>query len=178
MKETVNVNIASQAFTIDTDACEMLRGYLDDVRQRLPEWDTETMNDIENGMAEIFREYLPSPLMVVTADMVRRAIARMGGPEEFGQPKSGAAQDAQNGSEAARPVKRLYRSRSNCSIAGLCGGLAEYLGADVTLLRLLTLFLILFGGVSIWVYIIMWIVVPQEPNSKNANNIANYGNNQ
>ena len=167
MKETVNVNIASQAFTMDTDACEMLRGYLDDVRQRLPEWDTETLNDIESGMAGIFREYLPSPIMVVTADMVRRAINRMGRPEEFGDPKSGTrTQSAGNAGQAAG--KQLRRSRSNRSIAGVCGGLADYLGADVTLLRLVTLFLILFGGLSIWVYVILWIAIPEEPASKNS----------
>lgn len=161
MKETINVNIASQAFTMDVDACEMLRGYLNDVRQRLPEWDSETMNDIESGMAGIFREYLPSPLMVVTADMVSRAINRMGRPSEFGEPKA----DGRNYTcaEPQQPVqKRLRRSRSNRSIAGICGGLAEYLDADATLLRLATLFLIIFGGLSIWVYVILWIVIPEQ----------------
>ena len=166
MKETINVNIASQAFTMDTDACEMLRGYLDDIRQRLPEWDTETLNDIESGMAGIFREYLPSPVMVVTADMVRRAINRMGRPSEFGDPKSDNNDAPQP--DAQQPQRKLFRSRSNRSIAGICGGLAEYLGADVTLLRLATLFLILFGGLSIWVYVILWLAIPEEPVAKNS----------
>ena len=165
MKETINVNIASQAFTMDTDACEMLRGYLDDIRQRLPEWDTETLNDIESGMAGIFREYLPSPVMVVTADMVRRAINRMGHPSEFGDPKSGG--DPQQQSQRQEQARKLFRSRANRSIAGVCGGLAEYFGADVTLLRLVTLFLILFGGLSIWAYIILWVVIPEAPVAKN-----------
>ena len=169
MKETVNVNIASQAFTMDTDACEMLRGYLDDVRRRLPEWDTETLNDIESGMAGIFREYLPSPIMVVTADMVRRAINRMGRPSEFGDPKNpGTKNDAQaQNTDNRQPERRLYRSRKNRSFAGVCGGLADYLGADATLLRLVTLFLILFGGLSIWAYIILWAAIPEEPVAKN-----------
>ena len=164
MKETVNVNIASQAFTMDAEACEMLRGYLDDVAKRLPEWDTETLNDIESGMAEIFREYLPSPIMVVTADMVRRAISRMGRPSEFGEPNTAAGSSAP--AEEPQP-KKLRRSRRNRSIAGVCGGLAEYLGADATLLRLVTLFLILFGGLSIWAYVILWIAIPEEPVAKN-----------
>ena len=61
------------------------------------------------------------------------------------------------------PSRRLYRSRSDRSIAGVCGGLAEYLEVDVTALRLVTLLLILFGGVSIWVYVILWILIPSEP---------------
>ena len=55
MKETVNVNIGSQAFTLDEDAYRVLRNYLEDIRSRLPEYDTETMGDIEARIAEIFR---------------------------------------------------------------------------------------------------------------------------
>ena len=170
MKETVNVNIASQAFTMDTEACEMLRSYLDDVAKRLPEWDTETLNDIESGMAGIFREYLPSPIMVVTADMVRRAISRMGRPSDFGEPNTRADGSGPQQSDPRQRdprQKKLYRSRKNRSIAGVCGGLADYLGADPTLLRLVTLFLILFGGLSIWAYVILWVVIPEEPVAKN-----------
>lgn len=53
MKETVNVNIGSQAFTLDEDAYRVLRNYLEDIRSRLPEYDTETMGDIEARIAEI-----------------------------------------------------------------------------------------------------------------------------
>ena len=167
MKETVNVNIASQAFTMDAEACEMLRGYLDDIARRLPAWDTETLNDIESGMAGIFREYLPSPMMVVTAEMVRRAISRMGRPSEFGEPNTAAGNTSSDGTAAEAAPRKLFRSRKNRSIAGVCGGLAEYIGADATLLRLVTLFLILFGGLSIWAYIILWVVIPEEPVGKN-----------
>ena len=52
-------------------------------------------------------------------------------------------------------------------IAGVCGGLADYLRVDPLVIRLLTLFLILFGGLSIWIYIILWLVVPEEPQSIN-----------
>ncbi|MDY5240422.1 MAG: PspC domain-containing protein, partial [Alistipes senegalensis] len=62
--------------------------------------------------------------------------------------------------------RRLYRSRTERSIAGICGGLAAYFDADPTLIRLVTLLLILFGGLSIWAYIILWIVIPEEPARK------------
>ena len=48
-------------------------------------------------------------------------------------------------------------------IAGVCGGLAEFFGLDVSLIRIATLILILFGGLSIWVYIILWLIVPKAP---------------
>lgn len=79
MKETVNVNIGSQAFTLDEDAYRVLRSYLDDIRSRLPEYDTETMGDIEVRIAEIFREIVSSPMRVITLDTVRAAMPPNGG---------------------------------------------------------------------------------------------------
>ena len=79
MKETVNVNIGSQAFTLDEDAYRVLRSYLDDIRSRLPEYDTETMGDIEVRIAEIFREIVSSPMRVITLDTVRTAMHQNGG---------------------------------------------------------------------------------------------------
>ena len=77
MKETVNVNIGSQAFTLDEDAYRVLRNYLEDIRSRLPEYDTETMGDIEARIAEIFREIVSSPMRVITLDTVRQTMNRM-----------------------------------------------------------------------------------------------------
>ncbi len=59
--------------------------------------------------------------------------------------------------------RHLYRSRQERIIAGVCGGLADYFGLDVSKLRIALLILILIGGLSIWVYIILWLVVPQNP---------------
>ena len=59
--------------------------------------------------------------------------------------------------------RHLYRSREERIIAGVCGGLADYFGLDVSKLRVALLIMILLGGLSIWVYIILWLVVPQNP---------------
>ena len=58
--------------------------------------------------------------------------------------------------------KRLYRSADR-SIAGVCGGLADYFGLDRSLVRIATLLLIIFGGLSLWIYIILWIIIPEAP---------------
>ena len=146
MKETVNVNIGSQAFTLDEDAYRVLRSYLDDIRSRLPEYDTETMGDIEVRIAEIFREIVSSPMRVITLDTVRAAMHQMGAPSDFGERRGNAA--PQEEEDAEPETRKLYRSRTDRSIAGICGGLAAYFGADPTMIRLLTLLLILFGGLS------------------------------
>ena len=168
MKETVNVNIGSQAFTLDKDAYRVLRNYLEDIRSRLPEYDTETMGDIESRIAEIFREIVSSPMRVITLDTVRATMNRMGSPSDFGERRGSAPQEE---AQTEPEPRKLFRSRTNRSIAGICGGLAEFFSVDVTVLRLITLFLILFGGLSIWAYIILWIVIPEEPARKfNINN--------
>lgn len=60
--------------------------------------------------------------------------------------------------------KKLYRSRDNRMIAGVCGGLGEFLGIDPTLIRLLFAVGAIFGvGATIILYIIMMFVVPEEP---------------
>lgn len=55
MKETISVNLASQAFTFDKDAYRRLKEYLDAIRRRLPAGDPEILNDVEARLAEIFR---------------------------------------------------------------------------------------------------------------------------
>lgn len=59
--------------------------------------------------------------------------------------------------------KRLYRSKKNRIIAGICGGLGEYLDVDPTIIRLIWVFLVIFGmGSGILLYIIAWIIIPEK----------------
>jgi len=57
--------------------------------------------------------------------------------------------------------KRLCRSRSNRTLAGVCGGIAEYYGWDPTLVRVAWIVLTLLGGSGILLYLIMWLVMPE-----------------
>jgi len=58
---------------------------------------------------------------------------------------------------------RLYRSRTDSKIAGVCGGLGEYFGVDSTWIRLLFVLFFFLGGSALLVYIIFWIIVPLQP---------------
>ena len=61
-------------------------------------------------------------------------------------------------------VKKLYRSRDEQMLAGVCGGLAAYFEVDPTLVRLLFVAAVLMGlGGTILVYFLMMIIVPVEP---------------
>ena len=59
--------------------------------------------------------------------------------------------------------RRLYRSRTDRMIGGVCGGLAQFFTIDATIIRLLFVFAALFGGTSLLVYLVMLLVVPEEP---------------
>lgn len=58
--------------------------------------------------------------------------------------------------------KRLYRSESNRVIAGIGGGLGDYLGIDPTLVRLFFVVLGLATGSGLLIYLLLWIVIPKE----------------
>jgi phage shock protein C len=56
--------------------------------------------------------------------------------------------------------RKLYRSRNQRMVAGVCGGLAEYFNVDATLIRVLFLVLAVIGGSGLAIYLVMWIIVP------------------
>jgi phage shock protein PspC (stress-responsive transcriptional regulator) len=57
--------------------------------------------------------------------------------------------------------KKLVRS-ANKKIAGVCGGLAEFLGLDASIVRIVWLLCVLLGGFGLLAYLIMWIVLPAQ----------------
>ena len=59
-------------------------------------------------------------------------------------------------------AKRLYRSKDDRMIWGVCGGLAQYFDIDPTIVRVIALLSIFIGSLGIWAYIILAIVVPLE----------------
>ena len=59
-------------------------------------------------------------------------------------------------------MKKLYRSKSNQMICGVCGGLSDYLGIDATIIRLIWAIFGIFAGTGIVFYIIAAIIMPSE----------------
>jgi phage shock protein C len=60
-------------------------------------------------------------------------------------------------------TRKLYRSRTDRKLAGVCGGLAQYFNLDATLMRVLFVVLAVLGGSGLVLYLAMWIIVPNEP---------------
>src|SRR5205085_2356838 len=81
-----------------------------------------------------------------------------GDGETHDQPSGNAQQQNTSGEKARR---RLYRNPDEKALGGVCSGLAAYFDIDVVWVRLAMFLLVFFGGISIWVYIILWIIIPE-----------------
>lgn len=163
MSNTIDVRIGTTAFHIEESAYRALGAYLDDIQSRLePASASEVMSDLEMRIADHLSGWLGNPNGVVDIYLVRKVQEVIGRPEEFGElrrPQSGHL-----GKNEA--IKRLMRTSGDKVIGGVCGGIAKFTNIDPTLLRLLTMFLILFGGLSLWIYIILWILLPLDSKQK------------
>lgn len=62
--------------------------------------------------------------------------------------------------------KKLYRSERDKKLAGVCGGLADYLGVDVTIIRLIWALVAVFGGTGLVAYLIAALIIPTESEVK------------
>ncbi|MCR5588250.1 MAG: PspC domain-containing protein [Bacteroidales bacterium] len=58
--------------------------------------------------------------------------------------------------------RRLTRSTTDRRLAGVCGGLAKYTNTDPTVVRILFLISIIFGGFGFWAYLVVWLVAPED----------------
>jgi len=63
-------------------------------------------------------------------------------------------------------VKKLYRSKNDKMIAGVCGGIGDYLNIDSIWIRLVCLILVFMDGVGLIAYIILWVLMPENPFQK------------
>ena len=59
-------------------------------------------------------------------------------------------------------VRKLTRSTTDRRIAGVCGGLANYLTVDPVVLRIIFLISLVFGGLGFWAYLVIWLVAPDD----------------
>ena len=63
---------------------------------------------------------------------------------------------------ASKKVRRLYRSKKDKIIGGVCGGIGEYFNIDPVIIRLLWSLLIFVGGSGILAYLVAWLIIPEH----------------
>ena len=59
--------------------------------------------------------------------------------------------------------KKLYRSRTDKKLAGVCGGIAKYFACDPTLVRVIFAIAACCGSVGLWAYLVCALIMPREP---------------
>lgn len=167
MKKVTNACIGGRNFTLDEDAYGRLSAYLEHFRAKLtvPELQKgEVMDEIEGRIAELFYQEVGDGSRVVSLQLVEKIISTLGMPDGSAETGSGASSFSGTTSSAFGPQtapKKLYRDKDNKRLAGICAGLAWYFDVDVTLIRVLMLVALICGTAGFWVYIILWIAVPE-----------------
>ena len=160
MNKTISISLAGFSFIIEEQAYEKLNAYLQALRNSLEKDEAdEVMYDIEIRIAEIFRENLDKR-EVVNSDDVEKVIAQIGTPEAIeGQSEENAEQEIPQ----EKTKKELFRDMKRGKIAGVCAGLAQYFGMDISLMRIIWILVFIFtvGFVSVVAYVILWIVLPE-----------------
>lgn len=150
MKKTLTVNLGGTVFHIDEDAYQLLDKYLANLRIhfRKEEGSEEIMNDFEMRISELFNERVRLGYEVITIEHVEEVIKRMGKPEELFEGeeekeyKEEARTQAFQEEEIPRGPKKLMRDPDNRVLGGVAGGIAAYMGWDVTAVRLAMIILL------------------------------------
>ncbi len=177
MNKTVNINLAGIFFHIDEDAYLKLQHYLDAIKEAFTtsEGGAEIISDIEMRIAELFDEHLKQTKQVIRIAEVDRIIGIMGQPEDYILDATDTEEDTAFEFEPFENTKntntkqhtytynhkKLYRDTSNAYVAGVSSGLSHYIGIDALWIRLAWLILFSVAGGGLFVYILLWILVPE-----------------
>ena len=174
MNKTLSIGLAGFSFTIEEHAYIKLSDYLAALRSSLDANEAdEVMHDIEIRMVEIFKDSLGKREVINDID-VERVIAQIGRPEQIEEQeeayyseKSKKKEQKTSGSYSGN--KQLFRDPEKQKIAGVCAGLAHYVGMDISAMRAIWLGIAILGvftaaistSLIVLIYVILWIVLPQ-----------------
>lgn len=163
MNKTISINLGGFFFHIDEDAYQKLSRYFDAVKRSLSaDGRDEIMKDIESRIAELFQERLKSDKQVVGLTEIEEVISIMGQPEDYKiDDEKTSYQSSTSSTNFYYPSKRLYRDKENGMLGGVMAGLGHYLGIDTLWLRIIMVILFFGFGTGLFVYIVLWILVPE-----------------
>lgn len=174
MKKTISINIGGIIFHIEEEGFDILKNYLDSVNEYFSTFEDskEIISDIESRIAEIFLKKLSASRQTINTNDVNELITTMGTTQDFDatievEPEVSAEEAPKaKSSPKGEKGKRLYRDTKRRIIGGVSAGIAHYFGIDPLWIRLLfiALFINVFftglSGITLLIYIILWIVLP------------------
>ena len=164
MNKTVNINLAGIFFHIDEDAYLKLQRYLEAIKRSFTDSQgrEEIIADIEARISELFTERMKTDRQVISNKEVEEVITIMGQPEDY-LVDDEIFEDEPNNKHYSNTSKskKLYRDTDNSYIGGVSAGLAHYFGIDAIWIRLIWILLIFGAGTGVFLYILLWILIPE-----------------
>ncbi|SRR5579871_140759 len=177
MRRVITASLNGNAYQIEDDAYQVLAAYLENGARALannPD-KAEIIADLEQAIADKCARYLSPHKTVIAREEIDQVLREMG-PVEGGEPAAapaGAAAGAESAAGAApgpgpaATSRRLYQISEGAIVSGLCNGLAAYLNADVTVVRVLFVIAVfLSGGLALFAYLVLMFVVPYAKTSE------------
>lgn len=165
MHKTISLNLGGTVFHAEEPAFEILSQYLSAIRKnfRNEEGGEEIIQDIEARLAELFSERLQvSGTQALTEGIVHSVLSEMGKPEDFAESAEEETTRASSQSTySPKPTRRLFRDPDDRLLGGVCGGLGAYVGVDPVWIRLLFAILFFGFGTGLFVYLLLWIIIPE-----------------
>ncbi len=176
MKKVININFQGRVIPIEESAYDILKQYIESLRRYFANEESkeEIINDIESRIGELFAERLKKGATCITDEDVNAVIAGMGRPEDLeaedAEINGNAGKQRQQQQSQAGPQSssargqynyttrgRLFRNEDDKIVAGVASGLANYLGIDPVIMRIV---FVLLAAPLFWVYILLWIILP------------------
>jgi phage shock protein PspC (stress-responsive transcriptional regulator) len=160
MDKTIKINLAGILFQIDEEAYKLLHDYLLSINARfrnVPDGN-ETIDDIEARIAEIFQSQ-KGISGIISKENVEAMKNIIGKPEDFEHGES-----IPESPWVGTHMRRLYRNPEDSIISGVAGGIGAYLNFNPVWIRVLFILFTVFYGIGFFVYIALWIALPNAVN--------------
>ncbi len=183
MKKVININFSGRLISIEEDAYLQLQTYIESLKKHFSneKGQEEIIADIENRIAEIFSEKQRKGTTSITYAEVDEVIGLIGKPEDFDP-----IEDISNTSNTKNttnttatnfaPKAKLFRDGKDKMIGGVAGGIAAFFNIDTTLVRIIFAVLFFGAGFGFLLYIILWVVVPENKNLQTSSQKKLYRN--
>lgn len=168
MNKIIQINLAGQAVSIDEIAYQSLSHYLQTLEQHFANMKDgkEILADIESRIAELFFGKIKKGNSFINKQDVDEAIKLMGTPEDMGIEDDEPNQ--QKNYTKSTAGRKLFRDTEDRVLGGVCSGLGAYLDMDTSLVRIIVVLLIIFTGIPLIAYFVLWAIVPEAttPNDR------------
>lgn len=164
MNKTIIININGTVFHIEENAYEILKQYMTAVKRHFfnSADSLEITTDIENRIAELLTELLARDgRQAVVEQDVNYVIQQMGAVEDFDSPSAEGETTGAYFYQEPASSRRLFRDPDNHLIAGVCSGIANYFDIQTVWVRLAFVIVSIFAGTGLFVYLILWLVIPK-----------------